>query len=146
MSVNKHISIESAIKDIFEKHLIDVIAGLESIFLVDLETGEVVVAYPERESQDSKFIAEICGVITIQIEQRAKKVRSALALTSMEIRTEGVDGEDNRRIATYRITNTWLICLLGKEETFRPAFAKRLCEGPIKDEIENLLIQYNIVG
>ena len=136
--------IESSIRDLFSTQLVNVVAGLEHVFLVDLDTSEVVVSYPEAESQKDAFIAEICGTTTIQIEQKAKstgKHGSALSLTSMELRTL-----DNQRIATYRITPTWLICLLGKEETFRPAFAKRLCEGPIKDEIESLLVQYNIAG
>ncbi len=137
-------TIEISISNLFANQLINVVAGLEHVFLVDLDTTEVVVAYPESESQHDAFIAEICGTTTIQIEQKTKstgKHGSTLSLTSMELRTE-----DNRRIATYRITPTWLLCLLGKEETFRPAFAKRLCEGPIKDEIENLLAQHNISG
>jgi hypothetical protein len=59
----------------------------------------------------------------------------------MELRTES-----GQRIATYRISGSLLICLVGKEDSFKPAFAKRLCEGPIKDEINQLLIKYNIAG
>lgn len=141
MKKNDSASIENAIRKLFAEQLLDVVAGLESVFLVDLKTAGVVVAYPEKESQPDAFIGEICGTTAIQIEHLAKSNRASLSLSSMEILTK-----DNRRIATYRVTPTWLVCMLGKEESFRPAFAKRLCEGPIKDEIESLLAQHNITG
>ncbi len=145
MSTKKN-SIEKSISDLFAHQLMNVVAGLESAFLVDLDTGEIVVSYPEKESENDGFIAEICGTTTIQFEQQAKSTKnqgSELSLTSMEIRTT-VQEQASKRISTYRITPTWVIVLLGREDTFRPAFAKRLCEGPIKDDIESLLVQYNI--
>jgi hypothetical protein len=136
-------TIEVDISKLFSTDL-KVVEGLEHIFLVDLSTGEVIVSFPEAESQSSAFIAEIAGTATANIEQKSEAMRkqaSKLSLTSMELRTE-----DKRRIATYRITDTLLICLVGQEDTFKPAFAKRLCEGPIKDQINELLIKYNIGG
>lgn len=139
----KNGTIESDVSKLFSTDL-KVVEGVDHIFLVDLTTGEAVVSYPEAESESSAFIAEIAGATTSNIEQKSKVMRkeaSQLSLTSMELRTE-----DKRRIATYRITDTFLICLVGQENTFKPAFAKRLCEGPIKDQINELLIKHNIAG
>jgi hypothetical protein len=138
-------TIESDISALFANNLFNMVEGISHIFLVELDTGDVTVSFPE--SQDSKlneFIAEIAGTTTSSIEEKSKAIRkqsSTLSLTSMELRTE-----DGRRIATYRITNSLLICLVGKEDTFKPAFAKRLCEGPVKDQVNELLIKYNIAG
>jgi hypothetical protein len=132
-------TIESSIRDLFARQLMDVVDGLESIFLVDLDSAEIVVAYPEAESLGKAFLAEICGTTVSQIEQKARSVRSQLSIASMEIRTEA-----NMLIVAYKIMPTWLICLLGKEENFRAGFVKRLCEGPIKDEIARLFSQHNI--
>lgn len=136
-------TIESDVSKLFSTDL-TVVEGLEYMFLVDLGTGEVTVSYPESESTPYAFIAEITGGTTSNIEQKSKAMRkedSALSLTSMELRTK-----DGRRIATYRVTDTFLICLVGQESTFKPAFAKRLCEGPIKQRIKELLVKYNIDG
>lgn len=137
--------IEIAIRSLFAQKLHEVVAGLEYTYLVDLKSGYVPIAYPENESKVGTYIAEICGTTTSQFEHRAKMVNKnddGLLLTSMEILT--THDKDNMRIATYRINDSFALCLIGKEESFRPAFAKRLCEGPIKDAIEELLEQLGI--
>ncbi|MCI5148681.1 MAG: hypothetical protein D3916_04705 [Candidatus Electrothrix sp. MAN1_4] len=140
-------SIEISIRTLFAQKLHEAVAGLEYTYLVDLNSGDVAVAYPVEESKAGTYIAEICGTTTSQFEQRARslnKNNDSLLLTSMEILT--THDKNNMRIATYRINDSFALCLIGKEETFRPAFAKRLCDGPIKDEIEEILEQFNISG
>jgi hypothetical protein len=118
--------------------LSDKIMGIDSVYLVDLDNIEVVSSYPTDESQRLAFISEISGNNVHQFETQAKDSGREIFLTEMEILTE------DYRIFITRVARDYLLCIVGDIRRFRSGFAKRLCEGPVKDELISTLSRAGI--
>jgi hypothetical protein len=108
--------------------------GADSIFLVDLNIPEALVAYPQEESQKHDFVSVILGTITNQFEDKAQDLKGKLSLEYLEVQTE-----EGLKIYSYRILPEFLLCIVGDARLFKTGFAKRLCENAVKKDIVTAL-------
>lgn len=130
-------TIETRVSDIL-KDLYDKITGIESVYLIDLSNIELVAAYPSGEGRSKEFISEISGNNIHQFETQAADAGEQMILTEMEVLTE------RYRIYTNRVTKDYLLCIVGDIVKFRSGFAKRLCDGPVREELITTLTRYGI--
>lgn len=125
-------SVNERMKDILQG-LKDNLGGVESIFLIDLETAKLLSSYPQEESKDTEFIGTILGHNVHQFEAQAGRTAQSLFVTEMEIQTD-----DGKQIFVSRVERNILLCLVGSRE-LKTGFAKRLCEGPVREDILSTL-------
>lgn len=130
---NLSASVNDRIRDILIG-LMDTLAGLESVFLVDLETAGVLSSFPQEESKNTEFIGIILGTNIIKFESHSREI----AQRSMFVKEMEMQIDDGTQIYVNRIERSILLCLVGNKE-FKSGFAKRLCEGPVREDILSVL-------
>ena len=111
----------------------DKLGGSLSLFLIDSEDGNILSQFPQEESKDLEYIGLVCGANFQGFEIKAKQMKKELYIQEMEIKTES-----DIQVFLYRVTSSFILCIVA-EKGFSSGYARRLCEGSLKDEISQNL-------
>ena len=128
----KNISPSANVNDRMKQILKEMYAnlgGVDAIFLMDLDTAKSLSNFPEDESENLEFIGNILSNNIYQLETQAAKIAQSIFVSEMEMQTD-----DGKQIFVSRVEKKIFICIVATRE-LKTGFAKRLCEGPIREEI-----------
>lgn len=109
--------ITSILMDLREKS-----GSIESIFLVDLTSSEILTSYPKDENLTFELLASITGNMISKFESETKYMNYKILIKEFEILTQ-----NNERVFVSKVSKDISLCIIGGNG-FTSSFTKRIID------------------